>query len=76
MTYALHPVQAQRLVLLVEHVRTCKHPSAQHGHTPDGDAWCVHCGAARLQGQWVAPAWIAALERQMQAWQLMQVEGN
>jgi hypothetical protein len=75
-TYALHPVHAQRLVALVEHVRTCTHPGEQTAKASAQPIWCVACGAVYLEGRWLPPAWLDALARQMEHWQLVQVDAS
>lgn len=61
-------LDVQALLSLVSFVRSCTHPErytsgAAAADATQGDRWCMACGAARVQGQWLVPSWFTPLDK-------------
>ncbi len=61
------------LLQLVVFARECRHVNTDQDAQrvdAEGDRWCLACGSARMQGQWLVPGWMQAFDRQMVRWNM------
>ena len=71
-TLAVGPSEARHLLLLVMRVRDCTHgdehavKSTQPTIPGTASGWCIACGSALVDGQWLAPGWFALLDKWFQ----------